>query len=443
MRNIARTVMSVLLISVSCLVFPVVNTLNAAEKMTNETVAEKMLSVKGWVRGVADPSLSKTVSVEVENKGFMVFKYTGDTVFKNFQYIDELRDETVVVEYSVAGPDNEAAVITRALVNLPRGLKEIETQEMEALLQKGHVAGDFFLIDARPFKRYEEGHIPGAVSIPVAKLEHDRSRLLPSDKNTTLLFYGGGPTCDMSLKSAELALKWGYENIKIYLAGEPEWKKSGHYTVSTPEFLKEGNVVLIDLRPEKAVMDGHIPGAVRMSIKELVGSHDQFPLYMGAHIIFYSDSMTELVSAVRIAQGWGYRNSTIFYGATGAWELAGNELAAGPAAEKIKYKRMFQPGEISIEEFEKTMISGNAVIIDVRNQKEFTAGHFRRAINIPLDDISSEYGILPKGRPILVYCVTGIRAEIAYNILKEHSLNVKFLNAAPVFNPDGGYEIRE
>jgi rhodanese-related sulfurtransferase len=377
----------------------------------------ELISVKGQVKSFANPKQSKTISVIIENKGIMVFKYSDDTVFKNFTYLNELTDETVVIKYRTAGPDRIAKVITKSLAEIPDGVRVINTDEMAELIQKGPVAARYFLIDARPAERYEEGHLPGAVSIPVARLKEKGPRLLPPDNSIALIFYDGGVTCGMSTEAAELALKWNYKNTSIYLSGEPAWSKAGHYTISTAEFINEGNVVLIDLRPRETAAAGHIPGAVSIPADQLLEAGNRFPTYKGADIVFYGDRVDNLIFAVKTAHSWGYRKSTIFLGGTGAWELVGNSLEQGPASEEITYKRIIPPGEISIENFEKALNSGEAVIVDVRNPGEYAAGHFTGALNIPVDDITSRYAELPKDRTILTYCITGVRSGMAYTIL--------------------------
>ena len=51
-----------------------------------------------------------------------------------------------------------------------------------------------FLVDSRPAARYNQSHLPGAVSIPVPMLEKKQAALLPKDKNELIVFYCGGPT---------------------------------------------------------------------------------------------------------------------------------------------------------------------------------------------------------------------------------------------------------
>ena len=50
------------------------------------------------------------------------------------------------------------------------------------------------IIDSRPYKpKYIKGHIPTAISIPDSQFDKNIA-MLPEDKNTTLIFYCGGPT---------------------------------------------------------------------------------------------------------------------------------------------------------------------------------------------------------------------------------------------------------
>ena len=57
-----------------------------------------------------------------------------------------------------------------------------------------------------------------------------------------------------------------------------------------------------------------------------------------------------------------------------------------------------------------------AVVIDVRTPEEYAAGHIEGALNIPFDQIAK--GIqsvkgLSKDQPVLLYCRSGRRSEIA------------------------------
>lgn len=246
----------------------------------------------------------------------------------------------------------------------------------------------------------------------------------------------------MSPKSAGLAKKWGYTNVSVYVEGEPAWKKAGFITTSTPAYISKGNVVLVDLRSSEDVMKGHVPGAVNIPEMELTGARSMFPSFMGAHIIYYSDSSGIVKKAIKISNGWGYKNATALLGGIDAWQRAGYNLSTGPALKTIDYVRKLSPGEISIADFKNAM-SSNAVILDVRTPEEFNYGHFPNAINIPVDDLPSRYTEISRNSTVLTQCKTGVRAEMAFNILKDKGFDVKYLNARPEFKADGSYAISE
>src|SRR5512145_1599964 len=61
-----------------------------------------------------------------------------------------------------------------------------------------------------------------------------------------------------------------------------------------------------------------------------------------------------------------------------------------------------------------------AIVIDVRSKEEFQDKHLPGAVNIPLDDLSSEIGrVAPdKSKTLLLHCLSGGRSGIARFSLK-------------------------
>ncbi len=74
--------------------------------------------------------------------------------------------------------------------------------------------------------------------------------------------------------------------------------------------------------------------------------------------------------------------------------------------------------QIDMEEAYKTIsLDDSIVVLDVRTKEEYEEKHIKRAINIPLDDISSI--TLDKKTTIYVYCQSGARSKEASNKLVE------------------------
>ena len=73
---------------------------------------------------------------------------------------------------------------------------------------------------------------------------------------------------------------------------------------------------------------------------------------------------------------------------------------------------------IDAEEAKLMMDNQEVIIIDVREENEYTRGHVPNSILIPLSTIKEENDILPeKEKTILVYCRSGSRSAKAAKIL--------------------------
>jgi len=101
------------------------------------------------------------------------------------------KGEAAIIQWEQRGNEKFATVIKPKLAKLPDGVTEIKVDEMYNLLE-AHVP--LTLVDARPKLRYDQGHLPGAINIPVPKLEEMQAKALPADKDKLLIFYCGGYT---------------------------------------------------------------------------------------------------------------------------------------------------------------------------------------------------------------------------------------------------------
>jgi rhodanese-related sulfurtransferase len=68
----------------------------------------------------------------------------------------------------------------------------------------------------------------------------------------------------------------------------------------------------------------------------------------------------------------------------------------------------------------KALVSSGALIIDVRSPAEFAGGHVNKAQNIPLDRLSSQLKKLPKEKPIITCCASGMRSASAKALLQSN-----------------------
>lgn len=65
----------------------------------------------------------------------------------------------------------------------------------------------------------------------------------------------------------------------------------------------------------------------------------------------------------------------------------------------------------------RKLVADGAVLIDVRSQPEYAAGHVEGAKNIPVDQVAARIGEFPKDKNIVLYCRSGARSGQAKSIL--------------------------
>ena len=81
-------------------------------------------------------------------------------------------------------------------------------------------------------------------------------------------------------------------------------------------------------------------------------------------------------------------------------------------------------GDIGLVHWED-LDGGGALILDVRDPKEYNRDHVDDAQNFPLDEIRDRLDELPKDRPIWTYCFVGQRSYYAARALTQYGFQVK------------------
>lgn len=95
--------------------------------------------------------------------------------------------------------------------------------------RKTYDRGETIFVDARSDTAYAEGHVKGAISLPVGEFEQridDFWDRYPVDQ--PIITYCSGRSCDDSHRLAQLLLEFGYARVSIMIDGFPGWKAGGH-----------------------------------------------------------------------------------------------------------------------------------------------------------------------------------------------------------------------
>ncbi|MCK9985885.1 MAG: hypothetical protein AzoDbin1_02357 [Azoarcus sp.] len=175
----------------------------------------------------------------------------------------------------------------------------ISVPQLKKLMDEG---APLTLVDSRPKERkYDKGHIPGAISLPDSQFDKLVDRL-PADKASPLYFYCEGLSCKLSSDSAAKAVKLGYTQVKVVPEGYPEWerlygagptaaggaakpaiqagKESGTITVASFEQIYRdapATIHLIDVREPNEFAAGTFKGAVNVPVNTLEKRIDELP----------------------------------------------------------------------------------------------------------------------------------------------------------------------
>jgi len=233
----------------------------------------------------------------------------------------------------------------------------------------------------------------------------------------------------MSPKSAGLAKKAGYRNVKVMLAGEPAWVKAGYPTYASTGFVTKGNIVLIDLRATDKATAARIPRSVSIPYDTLGDRIDDIP--RKAPVVLYSDDDQEALKALALLRDENFKKVSLVYGDLDRWLKSDGNYESGPVVTEIKWQRKLGEGEVSVADFQKAAsgAAADAIILDVRTKDETAAGKYSSAVAIPLDELGKRTAELPQDNKIYIHCSTGARAEMAYKELKKNGYNASFLVA--------------
>jgi rhodanese-related sulfurtransferase len=348
--------------------------------------------------------------------------------------------QEVRVRYAARDGVKYASVVaSMPAVKLP-AQETISLADVEKLVAQGPGTGGYTLIDCRPAFFFKEGAIPTAINLPFPEFDRHLDRL-PADKDRLVVFYCLGVTCAMSPGSQAKAKALGYTNVKSFVGGMPEWLGRNYGVLTARSFreaYKEISCVLLDARDAGVARRGHIPGAVTFpaadddTLQSLPGKDRKPPI-----VVYDGDGSGNARDvASRIVRA-GYTGVMVLSDGYAGWKGAKLPVKAGHPATRIVYAPRPKPGEFPVDPFEKMLgsVPKDTILLDVRTEEEANEEMIHGAVNIPADEVDRRIAELPVNKRIIAYCNTGVRAEMAYHILKSKGRrNVFFLNAKVDFD---------
>lgn len=113
----------------------------------------------------------------------------------------------------------EVHVLAQNYLGERDGVEQVSPEELEERLARGQVV----VLDVRPQREYEAGHIPGAVSAPLSDLKEIAASL---PKRKEVIAYCRGPYCVYADDAVRLLRKRGLKARRLNV-GLPEWRRAG------------------------------------------------------------------------------------------------------------------------------------------------------------------------------------------------------------------------
>lgn len=436
-----RSWLSVMVLG-SCMALPVLGNAQEAQQVP---MAKLCMSChepqQGVMMGFLEQISLKTKMIQMNFLSHKeVVKFTDDTKIKNVNSFADIRNYTgkgFTVNFREKDGENIATEIIRFdILSAVADEEKLTPEQFLSLYKEGKAK----IYDVRPPMKYQAAHIPGAGMIPAPAFDKFAGKL-PEDKNTPIVFYGVGgclsPTSSMKAKAL------GYTDVKIYTGGYPDWVKNNH-GVTEAVWLKSALAkdiphVLIDLRGKQEVAAGHIKGAINIEPANLEARKGDFPADKKAPIILYGTGSADAADHIH---SWGYKKVQVLATDFEQWKTAGNPVEQGETKNEIAYVAKPLPGTIAIADFEAMVKNppANVIFIDVRNANEYAEGSIKDSLNIPADMVDKRLADIPEGKEIVLYCNTGVLAEIAHTALVKKGRTSRYL-AGRVSFEDGEMEV--
>lgn len=178
------------------------------ERTVEELAREAGMSVANTSRHLQELRSARLVEVRREGS-YGHYRLADERVFGLWRAIRELGEARLA----------EIDRLVRAYLKDRESLEPVRAEELLERMRKG----DVLVLDVRPEKEYRAGHIPGARSVPLERLE---AYLAEIPRDIEVIAYCRGPYCVFSDEAVALLRSRGYRARRL-AEGLPDWRAAG------------------------------------------------------------------------------------------------------------------------------------------------------------------------------------------------------------------------
>jgi rhodanese-related sulfurtransferase len=170
--------------------------------------------------------------------------------------------------------------------------------------------------------------------------------------------------------------------------------------------LRNRGAQLLDVREAIDFEGAHLSGSINIGIQGMYATWCGTVLNHQHPIVVIADSGTEEEAVMRL-------------GRIGFDNVAGY-LAGGMDALRDRQDLVSTIDRVTAVALSEQLATPAApVVVDVRSENEWTAGHIAGSVNIPLNHLRDRANEIPHDRPVAVHCEGGYRSAIAASLLAQ------------------------
>ncbi len=177
---------------------------------------------------------------------------------------------------------------------------------------------------------------------------------------------------------------------------------------------------VVDMRPAAEFAMGGVPGTINVPM------NGSFTTWMGWFVPYTEDFY--LIGDAALVDTAVRDLAMIGLDRIGGW-FNPSAVAAWSSSAQHPLSQIPQIGVMDLAESIK---NGGVTLVDVRNVNEWSGGHIKGALHIPLGRLTERFEEIPQGKPIVMQCAGGARSMIGASVLKTRGLD-------RVINLTGGF----
>ena len=211
--------------------------------------------------------------------------------------------------------------------------------------------------------------------------------------------------------------KEGYESLDLIKS-----KALTPLTVAAFKSKLKSDYTILDTRAADIFTHGFVPGSINIGLEGRFAEWAGSILSFSQPMLLITEPGKEEETIIRLARVGFSKMEGYLKGGFNAWKKAG---------EKIDLIIDVESDELAMD----IPHDPNLQVIDVRKSAEFTEGHVKNAINLPLNEMTdlAQIANFEENQNLYVHCGGGYRSVIACSLLKSHGIH-------NIRNVIGGFE---